>query len=244
MSTFSSLSKYLYQVFWTGFDWLYPPVCAGCGARGYRWCSGCEAKTEKVSQPVCFLCGRGNQEKSLCVECQHKKPAFDGLRSWAIYQEPIRQAIHQMKYHRDITLGETFSHNLEKLLHQVRWQFEMIVPVPLSRQRVRQRGYNQSTFLAFPLALSLNVPMQPSALERVRETSAQVGLTATQRRKNVENAFRADRELTVGRVVLLVDDVMTTGATLEACASALKNAGASTVYGLTLARSNWPDQAG
>jgi ComF family protein len=156
----------------------------------------------------------------------------------------VRQALHQLKYHRDITLGIIFLPHLERTLHRENWAIDLIVPVPLSRQRARQRGYNQSTFLAFPLALSMAIPFRPAALSRVRETTAQVGLSSHQRLKNVENAFAADEALVSNKIVLVVDDVTTTGATINACANALKKAGATKVYGLTLARSNWPDQAG
>lgn len=243
MSTFSSLSLTLYQVFWTGLDWLYPPTCAGCGISSSRWCAACQAKVEQVPQPVCSLCGSGGQEGALCLACRQKRPSYDGLRSYALYVEPIRQAVHHLKYDRDITLGEILSRPLWGILHKVNWQIDMIVPVPLSRQRARQRGYNQSTFLAIPLSLSSSIPLRPAALSRVRDTDAQVGLPARQRRINVNDAFKADSRLVGGKSVLLVDDVTTTGATMEACTNALKIAGAKAVYGLTLARSNWPEQA-
>jgi ComF family protein len=161
-----------------------------------------------------------------------------------LYSGPIRQAIHQLKYSRDITLGHILSRPMLGLLGQVGWQVDLIIPIPLSRQRARQRGYNQSTFLAAPLAIATEIPLRPAALSRVRETTAQVGLSGPQRRENVKNAFKAESSLVGGKRILIIDDVTTTGATMEACANALKSAGANTVFGLTLARSNWPDQAG
>lgn len=244
MSTFSSLPLYLYQVIWTGVDWLFPPICAGCGTAGSRWCAVCQNKVEQVPSPVCAICGCGGQEEKLCKACSEKKPTYDGLRSWALYEEPLRQAVHQLKYHRDLTLGEILSRPLERVLRKTGWDIDWIIPVPLSPQRARQRGYNQSTFLAFPLALAMGLSIRPDGLFRVRETVAQVGLPAAQRRINVKNAFKAEPGIVAGKRILLIDDVTTTGATMEACSNALKTAGAEAVYGLTLARSNWPDQAG
>jgi ComF family protein len=118
----------------------------------------------------------------------------------------------------------------------MKWEIDLITPVPLGLARLAERGYNQSSLLARPLSLALHVPYRPQILSRVRETRSQVGLTAAERRENVSGAFVARSNGIMGRNVLLVDDVTTSGSTLDACAEALFTAGARQVYGLTLAR--------
>jgi ComF family protein len=112
--------------------------------------------------------------------------------------------------------------------------------VPLSKERYQQRGYNQAGLLARPVALALNIPYQPKALERWRDTVSQVGLSADQRMDNVVGAFKASQGLVKDRSILVIDDVTTTGATINSCAQALLQAGASEVFALTLARAVHP----
>jgi ComF family protein len=122
------------------------------------------------------------------------------------------------------------------LLASLSWPIEIVVPVPIGRARRKERGYNQAALLAYPLALCSEIPYQSHALSRKRETRTQVGLNPLERKLNVADAFVAAREFVEGKSVLVVDDVTTTGATLNACAQALISAGARLVYGLTLAR--------
>jgi ComF family protein len=116
------------------------------------------------------------------------------------------------------------------------WEIDVVFPVPLSRRRLRERGYNQAALFALPLALGLNVPYRPKALRRVRHTRSQVDLSWGERRENVSGAFAASSDDVSGKTILLVDDVITTGATLNACASALLSAGARAVYAFSVAR--------
>jgi len=149
----------------------------------------------------------------------------------------VRQAIHRLKYRRDLALADVLAAQLVALVQSLDWPVEMVVAVPLGKQRQRERGYNQAALLAFPLALGLGVPWARHALARVRETPSQVGLDAAARRRNVAGAFRAGPDSALqGATVLLVDDVMTTGATLDAAAQALLNGGAAQVYAVTVAR--------
>jgi ComF family protein len=115
-------------------------------------------------------------------------------------------------------------------------QGDLVVPIPLGNQRLRERGYNQAALLARPFALALGLPYRPHALKRVRETRTQVGLSITQRQKNVEGAFKADPDIVTGKSVILVDDVMTTGATLDEAGRVLQQAGANRIVGLSLAK--------
>jgi predicted amidophosphoribosyltransferase len=121
------------------------------------------------------------------------------------------------------------------MLRELSWEVDFITAVPISVARRAQRGYNQAALLALPMALGINVPYRPRVLRKVRETRTQVGLTVTERRENVAQAFQANPSLVRQKSALVVDDVTTSGATIEACAMALLDAGALQVYGLTLA---------
>lgn len=225
-----------YQWFWTAVDWLYPPVCGGCGARGRRWCAGCEGKVRRILPPVCAVCGEPQTSEGVCGRCREEPPPYRALRSWAVYGEGLRRAIHRLKYGGDLALGDTLSRPLMELLRLLNWQVDLVAPVPIGLARLTERGYNQAALLARPIAWGLGWAYCPGGLYRRRETRSQVGLSLAERRENVREAFGARPEQVRGRSVLVVDDVTTSGATLQACARALLEAGAAQVYGLTLAR--------
>lgn len=148
----------------------------------------------------------------------------------------MRPALHQLKYRRNLGLAEALAADVARFLDALGWQAEAIVPIPLSQQRLRERGYNQAGLIAQSLARQMGWRYLPQALKRTRHTRSQVGLTAAQRRENVRAAFEALAELTRGKILLLFDDVATTGATLHSAAEALQAGGAAQVYALTVAR--------
>ncbi len=133
-------------------------------------------------------------------------------------------------------MGEALAQHLIELLQKQNWQVDAVIPVPLSRQRLRQRGYNQAGLLAFPLAIAFRLAYMPDALRRVRDTASQVGLNERERIQNVRDAFTANLQRIQGKNILIIDDVATTGATIGSCASALLAAGARSVYAMTFAR--------
>jgi competence protein ComFC len=178
-----------------------------------------------------------------CENCISTPRPYVALRSWAVYTGPLRQAILRLKYHRDIAMGEILARPLVTSLEKLNWPVDLVVPVPASLARLKERGYNQVSLLARPVGLGLNIPYRSQALRKVRETRSQVGLTAEERRKNVKDVFRAEQRTVKGRTILVVDDITTTGSTVEECAKALCRAGARQVYGLTLARSTYESTA-
>ena len=141
-----------------------------------------------------------------------------------------------MKYRRNAALGEALAPHLAGFVRNLGWRVDLVVPVPLSRRRMKERGYNQVGPLAMPLAAMLGWRYSPQVLAQTRETRSQVGLSPLERKVNIAGAFRAEPVLVAGKAILLVDDVVTTGATMAACAKALVKADAQIVYGLTLAR--------
>jgi ComF family protein len=152
------------------------------------------------------------------------------------YESPLDRALTHLKYRPDRSLAVLFGGWLAEAYRASGWTADCIVPVPLGTRRQRQRGYNQVTLIARALGARLEMPVLPTAMTRIRETDSQVGLTPAERQRNVSRAFTADPGQVRLRSPLLLDDVYTTGATLAACARALRRAGAVQVFGLTVAR--------
>jgi len=172
----------------------------------------------------------------LCVDCQRVRPRYHILRSWSVFDNPIRNALHKLKYRHDMALGDALAAQLLGFAIGLKWPVEMIIPVPLGKKRFQERGYNQVSLIARPLALAAGMAFASNGLTRVRETRSQVGLTKKERRANVNGAFQAQGTRVNGRIVLLMDDVATTGSTLSSCAEALYAAGARDVFALTVSR--------
>ena len=141
-----------------------------------------------------------------------------------------------MKYRRNIGLGEALASQMMDFLHSLHWQIDLMVPVPLGKKRLKERGYNQVALVAQPLAYRANLIYAPQGLWKARDTRSQVGLNVSQRRENVHNAYQADPEIVKQKTILLMDDVATTGSTITSCTEALLLAGARDVYAITIAR--------
>ena len=226
----------LYEWLWCGLDWLYPPVCGGCGRSGARWCAECQRQVTSLPDPICAVCGLPVASEGLCKGCRLRLPPFTALRSWVVFEGPVRFALHRLKYRRNLALGDALARPMADFCRHLDWPVEVVVPVPLGKRRLQERGYNQVSLIAMPLAALNRWRYVPRALSRVRETKSQVGLSAVERQENMQGAFRADPRPVRGRAILLMDDVATTGATISACAEALLSAGAKAVFALTLAR--------
>jgi competence protein ComFC len=158
------------------------------------------------------------------------------MRSWAVFDSPIQNGLHTMKYRRNIGFGESIAMQMADFVRSLHWPIELLIPVPLGKKRLKERGYNQVALVARPLAYQLGLSYEPDALRKTRETRSQVGLSVSQRSENVQNAYQADARVVKGRSVLIMDDVATTGSTISACTAALLSAGAKEVYVLTIAR--------
>jgi competence protein ComFC len=177
----------------------------------------------------------------LCRECASGDLALQGARAVSPHLSPLREAVHGLKYDGLRVLAEPLSLLMAEAWRRTSWRVDVLVPVPLHERRLRQRGYNQSLLLADALSKHLGVPMEEQLLTRERNTLSQVGLSPEERWLNVGGAFRCHGESLQGKDILLVDDVFTTGATLEACAQALKKSGSAHVWALTVTRAIGPD---
>jgi competence protein ComFC len=226
----------LNQWLWSSLDWLFPPICGGCGRKGFRWCPDCQKQVIRVPDPVCQSCGLPITRPGLCPACADSHLPYKAIRSWVVFEGPIRHAIHTLKYRRNAALGEALAPQLAGYVSELGWRVDLVVPVPLSKQRMKERGYNQASLLARPLAAIQGWRYSSQVLVRTCETRSQVGLSPLERKVNISGAFRAEPIMAEGKTILLMDDVVTTGATLAACSDALGKAGAQTIYGLTLAR--------
>jgi ComF family protein len=231
----------------TALDMLYPRSCIGCGISAPETfsyiCWDCWTDVNKVEPPFCSLCGDpvagAVDHDFICYACSAEMPSFDSARSAVRYHGVVGEALRMLKYEKALWLAP----DLAQLMHNCLkgeypdLEFDLLVPVPLFHVRRREREYNQSAVLAAALGRRMGCRSVQRVLHRIRPTATQTNLTAPQRLSNVHNAFQSRREkLLSGKRVLLVDDVMTTGATVNACAKALKKGGATSVHVLTAAR--------
>ncbi|MBZ0270824.1 ComF family protein [bacterium] len=231
-------------------DAVMPPVCAFCGrlaGGGHAsLCVECRAALRPVAPPFCRACGwpfEGGTGDRPCGECIVSPPAFDVARAAWRYEGPLREALIAFKFRRRVACAPPLASLLADALPlglDPR-EYDFVCPVPLHPRRLRERGFNQSLLLARRLTAATGLPLRRDTLVRTRPTVPQVGLPRKARRENVRMAFEAARPIPEGARVLLVDDVITTGATVSACAAALKRAGASVVDAAAVARVIGPE---
>jgi ComF family protein len=228
----------------TILDLLFPPLCMGCRAAVGQpgFCAACWSGITFLEGPGCHCCGLpfavALDGDTLCAACLAKPPAFDNARAILAYDEKSRGAILALKHADRLDLVPGFSRWLGRSGGMLLKDSDMVIPVPLHPLRLWRRRYNQSAELARRLARDWSLAYDPGTLARSRSTPSQ-GLMASARarRRNVLSAFKVhDPAKVAGRRILLVDDVLTTGATVDACARALKRAGALRVHVLVLAR--------
>ena len=158
------------------------------------------------------------------------------MRSWAVFDSPVQNGLHTMKYRQNIGLGEALALQMVGFMDSLQWKIDLLIPVPLGKKRLKERGYNQVALVAQPLAYQADIQYLPQALRKARETQSQVGLNVNQRHQNVLGAYQADSRYVKGKSILLMDDVSTTGSTISSCTEALFLAGARDVYAITVAR--------
>ncbi len=241
-------------------DFLLPGSCAVCGAvlgtevkpapASARVCRGCWESISLLRPPLCPRCGApfssefalSESPGHVCGKCRATAPRFDSARAVGLYEGALREIVHTYKYNGMSGLARSLGRLLgEHFPDRFRGEsFDLITHVPLHPRRYRERGFDQSWLLARVLGRGVGLPARPYVLERTRWETPQSSLTEPQRRANVRGAFAVRKpkwaEALEGRRVLLVDDVLTTGATADTCARALKGAGAEAVHVYTLAR--------
>lgn len=221
-------------------DWLLPRLCPGCGdwaGTGRELCPGCEDSLPLITA-ACPRCAAPYDHPDIhgeCGHCQQQPPTF--ARSVALfrYQPPVDHFIRALKFHHQLGLARMLGVRLAERLLQEPYRPDLILPVPLHRRRLRQRGYNQALEIARPVAQKLDVKLDIAGVERSRDTAPQARLSPGERRRNLRQAFRAQRDYS-GLSVALIDDVMTSGQTANHLAQTLLTAGAREICVWVVAR--------
>lgn len=235
-------------------DLVFPALCPVCEAtlgtgRRDPLCGHCWGAITRLGDPWCDVCGAASPLAAPfderpprmapahpCAACRTSPPHYDYARSAAVYEGGLRDAVHALKFSGRRALANPLGDlAFEECGVSFSGPIDALIPVPLARDRERERGFNQAALLARRIGQHVGVPTRSSWLTRSRPTRPQSDLSAAERRANVRDAFRASDRV-AGRHVVLVDDVLTTGATLDACARALRAAGARRIGVLTVAR--------
>ena len=235
MLAYSLVQEYMQAL----LDLLYPPRCVSCQKRDAWLCPRCLNNILFITAPFCEQCGAPLATAlSACGQCR-KNPLkyINGIRAASLFKNnPIRPAIHFLKYNNHKAVAAILGKILADAYQDYNLSADVIVPVSLHPTRLRERGYNQSELLARNVGKILSLPVNTTALQRVRQTKSQMELGAEERYRNVVGAFTCRDNVLSGQRILLIDDVCTTGSTLAACADALKQRGTAAVWGLTLAK--------
>ena len=222
-----------------GLDLLFPKFCVNYGACGNHMCLECYQTIENSITRTCFYCGRISSGGKVCVQCtsKHKQQFRQLVWAGSYKNEALKSMIHGLKYGKLLYLAEIMAEMLAQSLSASGVPLDVVtVPVPLFWEKEKKREFNQSELIVRHLSKRLNLH-GGMALRRIKETKSQVGLDREKRIENVENAFKCvDKRMIKGKVVLLVDDVATTGSTLNECAKALITAGAKKVIAAVVAR--------
>ena len=217
-------------------DLFFPAWCIGCGREGQYICHACREKLPLISPPICNKCGRPLTDENTCPGCIEEPVAIDGIRAPFLFQGVIRKAIHELKYRNLKAITLVLAGLLHDYLRENPISGDVLAPVPIHPKRLRERGYNQSSLILRELSRKNGLPVIEDCLVRTINTPPQVrAASARERRENIAGAFTCSNDKLKGKQVILVDDVSTSGATLNTCAEVLKEAGAASVWGLTMA---------
>lgn len=235
---------------------IFPLDCRICEkpireSKGYSICEDCFKTIELIDKPYCVKCGKPflistdlffRQDKEiLCADCKRKKYSFEFARSVGIYHRVLKKCIHLFKYYGEKKLAEPLGKLLIDYLvknQEFKKKIDLIIPVPLHKNDLKERGFNQSVLLSKIIGNHFSIPVEEEVLIKKKLTLSQVNLSKKDREKNILRAFSIDRPEEIrGENILILDDIFTTGSTVEECAKELKKAKAKNIFILTLARS-------
>lgn len=214
---------------------LYPNTCVFCGkVLEESICSACKEKVVYVEEPRCKVCGKPIRyaEEECCSDCKEQPHFYEQGRSVWLHKGPVRWSIYQFKYHNRRIFAQYYAEELYRLYGRklADWKIDLIVPIPLHRRRRRRRGYNQSELLAKQLSKLSGIPVDAHSVVRVKNTRPQKTLTGKERKKNLQEAFRIYDWKNGPKNVLLIDDIYTTGNTLDAVAKLLREKGSKVFF--------------
>lgn len=211
-----------------------PCVLCGSMSRAGLWCAACDAAMPYFNSPHCPVCALPTPTGEVCGHCLTQPPLFTRTTAAFSYSFPLDKLIQAMKYGEQIALAHAFASKLTQRIDKSTLP-DYVIPMPLHPAKLRTRGFNQSLLIAATIARELDIRLLANKCQRVRDTPPQSALPWKERKKNVHNAFRCDMEL-AGRRIAMVDDVLTSGASLNALAAALRKRGASEISAWVVAR--------
>lgn len=222
-------------------DMVYPrtcPVCSGIPPRGEYVCEDCRVKLPYIKGPRCMKCSKPilEKEEEYCYDCMKKKHSYVSGRAVWVYDDVMRESIARYKYKGSLEYAEFYGKEIADCHGKwIKVHGDILVPVPLHKRKQRIRGYNQAEVLAKIIGEKLQIPVRSKGLYRSRDTLPQKELNDAERLKNLAKAFEADKEqFSPAEKVMLVDDIYTTGSTIEACTKALQKAGVREIYFISI----------
>ena len=218
---------------------LYPSTCIFCGKLcGEGICKACREKVKYIREPRCKKCGKPieSREAEFCYDCRKQTFHYEQGRSLWLHQEPISNSIYAFKYKNRQVDGEVYGREMarrfEKLIRF--WEIDVIIPVPIHKKKRRKRGFNQAELIAKEVGNILNIPVNCTSVVRMKETTPQKELGSRSRKRNLKRAFRVTDCRLKGKRVLLIDDIYTTGSTIDSIAEILGKTGCEKIYFLTI----------
>ena len=233
------------KIFSQILNYIYPPRCISCSElmqETGRFCGACWAQLNFITKPYCRICcfefsfdpGEGND---ICLKCSTTPPSYNLARSTLRFDENSKKLIHALKYYDSYFIASNFSKIIVNMHKDIMLNVDFVIPVPMHKWKRLFRLYNQSQVLASALAKEANVKMLPDVLMKIKHTKSQTGLSKKQRQENLKGSIAVvKKDVIKGKKVILVDDVMTTGSTVDLCAATLKKAGAKEVVVVCVAR--------
>lgn len=220
-------------------EFLYPTTCIFCGKICKSGiCDTCRRKVPYIREPRCKRCGKPIhlKEEEFCFDCRRRKFSYEQGRSLWLHKEPVQSAIYAFKYKNRRVYGEVFAKEMAQRFESWidLWEIDLIIPVPLHKKRRRKRGFNQAQILAEELGRRLHIPVDASLVIREKDTTPQKELGQGNRKKNLKKAFRLVKPSVKDKRILIIDDIYTTGSTIDSMAEILKKAGVEKIYFLTI----------
>lgn len=241
----AALWKQAHAIIYKGVEIIYPLTCPICMEvldkkidNKIYVCDKCKKKLSYIESPRCLKCGKpvDNTEVEFCYDCSRVKHIYtQGVGVWA-YTHEIKNSIYQFKYHNKREYGEFYGIELKNHYGSIinNWDADVLIPVPLHKSKLRKRGYNQAEIIARSIGKLMDIPVDSDMLTRKKKTLAQKELNDKERQKNLENAFLISEDVVKYKKVILVDDIYTTGTTIDECAKILIDAGVNKVFYISL----------
>ena len=222
-------------------DMIYPKSCPMCDVvlkRDELICKRCNKKLKYIVEPKCKKCGRGLDDvrKEYCGDCGRGLHVYDSGIAAFVYDDMVSHSIYRFKYHNRRTYAEFYGAAIAyKYREQIRrWDADVIIPVPIYKKKLKKRGFNQAALIGRELGKKLCIPVDEKYLSRVVNTKPQKEMSGLDRKKNVEKAFKIVENVVKYKKIILVDDIYTTGSTIDACARVLLAAGVEEIYFVSL----------